>query len=161
MLYKVYPNSNHCLFSELPSASTWVGLLHSLATAAAHHLEFVVLRCRTSQSARCFLHAKVRMWNDLPYTVFTPERWMGLSVKSTVGWFPELCFFMVLSGSGACGVAKAIYKQLFAALACDYYYYNNNNITSDKIIKLHLPTKCSCNFTYRRSAAATSLTDAV
>ena len=36
ILYKVYSNSNHCLFSELPSASTRV--LHSWAAAAAHPL---------------------------------------------------------------------------------------------------------------------------
>ena len=61
-------NSNHCLFNELPSAS--VRVRHSRAAAAAHPLEFEVSRCRTSQFARCFLPAKVRVWNDLSYTVF-------------------------------------------------------------------------------------------
>ena len=46
MLYKVSSNSNHCLFSELPSASTRVR--YSRATAAAHPLEFEVSRCRRS-----------------------------------------------------------------------------------------------------------------
>ena len=40
------------------------------AAAAAHPLEFEVSRYRTSQFARSFLPAPVRMWNDLPYTVF-------------------------------------------------------------------------------------------
>ena len=68
MLYKVNSNSNHCLFSELPSASTRIR--HTRAAAAAHSLEFEVSRCRTSQFARSFLPAQVRLWNDLPKTVF-------------------------------------------------------------------------------------------
>ena len=40
------------------------------AAAAAHPLEFEVSRCRASQFARSFLPAQVRLWNDLPYTVF-------------------------------------------------------------------------------------------
>ena len=68
MLYKVNSNSNHCLFSELPSAS--VRARHTRAEAAAHPLEFEVSWCRTSQFARCFLPAQTRVWDDLPYTVF-------------------------------------------------------------------------------------------
>ena len=68
MLYKVNSKSNHCQFSELPSASTSVK--HIRAAAAAHPLEFEESRCRTCQFARCFLPAQVRMRNDLPYTVF-------------------------------------------------------------------------------------------
>ena len=47
----------------------------------------------------CFLPAQVRMYNDLPYTVFTPEGWMGLRVQSAVARFIELCllqFFVAL-----------------------------------------------------------------
>ena len=68
MLYKVNVNSNRCLFSELPSAATRVR--HSRAASTAHPLEFEVSRCRTSQFVRCFLPAQIRMWNDLPCTVF-------------------------------------------------------------------------------------------
>ena len=68
MLYKVNSNSNHCLFSELPSASTRVR--HTEAAAVAHPFQFTVSRCRTSQFARFFLSAQVLLWNDLPYTVF-------------------------------------------------------------------------------------------
>ena len=55
MLYKVNSNSNHCLFSELPSASTRVW--HTQEIVIAHPLEFEVLWCWTPQFARCFLPA--------------------------------------------------------------------------------------------------------
>ena len=67
MLYKINLNSNHCLFSELPSASEFDIPEHA---AAVFPLESEVSRCRTSQFARCFLPAQTRVWNDLPYTVF-------------------------------------------------------------------------------------------
>ena len=109
MLYKVNSNSNHCLFSELPSASATVR--HSLAAAAAHPYEFEVSRCRASLFARCFLPAQTRGRNDLPYTVIETGTLVGQREPSIVGCFPELCF-SVLRGAGACGVAKRVYKQL-------------------------------------------------
>ena len=66
MLYKINLNSNHCLFSELPSASTRVG--HTRSAAATFSLKYEVTRCRASQFARSFLPTEVRMWNDLSYT---------------------------------------------------------------------------------------------
>ena len=128
MLYKVNSNSNHCLFSEQQSVSPRVR--HTRAAAAANPLEFEVSRCRTSQFARSFLPAQVRLWNDLPYNVFDPGTLEGSRVQSTAGCFPELCFLVGLCflvscvfpelcflvpctcGAGACGVAKAIYEQL-------------------------------------------------
>ena len=68
MLYKVNSNSNNRLFSKLPSGSTTVRQIS--AAVAAHPFEFEVSRCRTSQFTRSFLPALVRLWNDLPYTVF-------------------------------------------------------------------------------------------
>ena len=68
ILYKVNSNSNHRLFGELPSASTRVR--HTRAAASAYPLECEVSRCSTSQYARSFMLAKVRMRNDLPYTEF-------------------------------------------------------------------------------------------
>ena len=56
------------MFSELRSASTRVG--HTRAAAAVYPLELEVARCRTSEFASFFLPAQVRMWNELPYTVF-------------------------------------------------------------------------------------------
>ena len=94
MLYKVNSNSNHCPFSELPSASTRVR--QTWAAVAAHPLEFEVSRCRTSQFARSFLPAQVRIWNDLPFTVFDTGTLdvfkcaVNLCVQSKHN--PELCF---------------------------------------------------------------------
>ena len=67
MLYKINSNSNR-LFSELPYASTRVW--PTRAAAAAHPLKFEVSRCTASEFARYFLPEQVRMWNDLPNTVF-------------------------------------------------------------------------------------------
>ena len=64
MLYKVNSTSNYCLFRELKAASTRVR--HTRVAALAHPLEFEVSRCRTSQFARSFLPAQVRLWNGLP-----------------------------------------------------------------------------------------------
>ena len=58
-LYKVNSNSNHSLFSKLPSAPTRVR--HTHGASAAHSLQFEVSRCRTSQFSRCFLPAQVQM----------------------------------------------------------------------------------------------------
>ena len=78
MLYKVNSNSNHCLFSGLPSVS--IRFQNSGAAAAAHPLEFEVSRYRTSQFARSFLPAQVRMWNDLSYTVLDTGALDGFKV---------------------------------------------------------------------------------
>ena len=78
ILYEANLNSNHCLFSDLPSAS--VRVRHTLAAAAAPPLEFDVSRCRASQFARCFLPAKIRVWNDVPYTVFDSATLDGFNV---------------------------------------------------------------------------------
>ena len=82
--YKVNSNSNNCLFGKLPSAFTRV--LHS-------PLESKVPRCRTSQFARCFLPAQVRLWNDLRFTLFYAEKLNGFkgAVKPLVA--PEFCYF--------------------------------------------------------------------
>ena len=83
MLCKANSNSNHCLFSELPSATTIVR--NTRATVAAHPVEFEISICRTSQFSRSFLPTQVRMWNDLPFAVFDTDSPDGL--KSAVnGW---------------------------------------------------------------------------
>ena len=54
------------------------------------------------------------MWNDLPYTVFdnrTLDRFKGV-VNSWLLNSPS-CVFSAFSWAGACGVAKAIYKQFY------------------------------------------------
>ena len=80
--------------------------------AAAAQIE--VSMSRTSQFARSFLMAQVRLWNDLPYTVFhtgTLDRFKG-AVNS---WL----FSSYFSGAGACEISKAINKKLrFSHLCC-------------------------------------------
>ena len=110
MLYKVTANSNHCLFSELPSASTRVR--HTRAAVAVHPLEFEVSRCRTSQFARRFLQAQVRTWNDLPYTAFDTGTLDGFKGAVNRWLLPKVVFTSVFRGAGVSGVAKVIYKQL-------------------------------------------------
>ena len=58
-MYKINSNSNRCLFSDLSSASTRVRQIR--ASSAAHPLEFDVSRFITSQYARSFRPAQVRM----------------------------------------------------------------------------------------------------
>ena len=108
MLYKVNTNSNHSLFSGLSSAS--IRVRHTWTAAAAYPLEFEVSSCRTSKFARWFLSAQTRVWNDLPCTVFdtgTLDGFMGAANRWLLPW---VCFW-VFRGAGACGAAKAIYKQ--------------------------------------------------
>ena len=94
MLYKVNSNSNHCLFSELPSAS--VRVRQTRAVAAAGPLEFEVSKWRTSQFARWNDPdswwndtAQTRVWNDLPYTVFdtgTLDGFQGAVNRCLLPW---------------------------------------------------------------------------
>ena len=121
MLYKVNSNwilklnlsshAGHCKFSEHPSASTT--FRHTRGAATAHPLEFEVQRSRTSKFPRCFLPAKVRMWNDLLYnTVFVTCTHYGFKGAVNLSLLPWVIFSSVLHVAGACGVAKATYKQL-------------------------------------------------
>ena len=56
----------------------------------------------------------------------------SLQVQSTNGCF--LSFFSVFRGAGACGVAKAIYKQLFPyTWACAAGFNDNNNNNNKNI----------------------------
>ena len=103
-LYNVNSNSNYSLFSEHPS-STRV------------RLEFEVSWYRTSQFPRSFLPAQVRLWNDLPFTVFsTPERWMSSWVQSPAGCFPELCFLQFSVAQVLVGLRKQFINTLFFPL---------------------------------------------
>ena len=89
MLYKVNSNSNHCLFSVLPSASTRVR--HARAGAAAHPLELKYQGVGANLlGLSCRLRFDCRM--TFPILCLIPERWMGSRVQSTVGCFPQLCF---------------------------------------------------------------------
>ena len=103
---------NICLFSELPSASTRVW--HTRAATAAHPLKFEVLSRRTFQFAKCFMAAQVRMWNDLPFTVFDIGTLDGLKGAVNRWLLPWVVFSSIFRGTGSCAVYKqclTIYKQ--------------------------------------------------
>ena len=125
ILYTVNLNSNHCLFSELPSAS--VRVRQTRAAAAAHPLEFEVSRCRTSQFARCFLPAQTRVWNDLPYTVFdtrTLDEFKWEVDRWLLSWF----FFLFSVAQVLVGLRKKFINNfVFPTLACAAGFNNNNN----------------------------------
>ena len=91
VVYKLNSNSNHCLFSELPSASTRDR--YTRAAGPAHLFQFEVSRCRTSLCAGCFLPDQVRIWNDLPYTVLTPKRRMCSRLCQPLDAFLSCVFF--------------------------------------------------------------------
>ena len=72
MLYRVNSNWNHCLFSELPSAS--VRVQHSRAAAAAHPLDFEVSRCRTPNLQDVSCRPRFVCGMTFPTLCLTPER---------------------------------------------------------------------------------------
>ena len=78
MLYKVNSNSNHCMYSELPSASTRVR--HTWAAAASHPLEFEVSRCSTSNLLGLFCRLRFDCGMSYPTLCLILERWMGSRV---------------------------------------------------------------------------------
>ena len=63
---------------------------------------------------------------------------MGLRVQSIVGCFPEFVF-PVFRSSGACGAAKAIYKQFFFATWSYAAGFNNNNNNNNTFTSNNLP----------------------
>ena len=133
MLYKVNSKSNRCLFSKPPAASNRVQ--HIGAAAAAHPLEFEVSRCRTSQFAKSFLKAQVRLCNDLPGTVFATGTLDGFKGAAN-RWL------QVLVGLRN----QFIYNFVFPTWACAAGFNNNNNnnefrLSSD-VASLHKVTTC-------------------
>ena len=100
MLRNAYYKSIHCFCGELSSAFHRVK--HTHAAVTAHRYELDVLRCRTSQCARCFLTAYVRAWNGLPdVRVWFVRRLQG-SCQPLVAFLR--CFLSFFCGVGACGV---------------------------------------------------------
>ena len=127
MWYKVNSDSNHCLFCELPSASTRVR--HTRAAVEVHPLEFEVARCRTSQFARPFLTTQVRMWN-FPALCFTLDRWMGSRVQSTFGCTPELCFLQFSVAQLLVGLRKQYMNNFVFPKCAVAVGFNNNKVTA-------------------------------
>ena len=64
MLYKIFHNPKHPLYSELPSLFRPVRMTRNVASS--HNLNFSLVRCSTVQYSRCFIPSNVRSWNDLP-----------------------------------------------------------------------------------------------
>ena len=125
MLYKVTLNSNHCLFRDLPSAST--GVRHLELRLQLIQWEFEVPRCSSSTFGRCFLPARFECGMTFPTLCLIPKPWIGSRVQSTVGYFSELIFFSIFHGAVACGVAKpTINNNVFPTWACTAGYNNNN-----------------------------------
>ena len=134
MLYKFNLNWNHCLFSEVPSASTRVQ--HTRVAAAAHLLEREVWRCITSQFAR-LLQTQCKLRHSTPW--YFKLQWMscgrrprfecGMMLDGLKGavnrWLlPWVVFSSVFRGAGACGVAKPISKQFcFYDLGLCYWFW--------------------------------------
>ena len=119
LLYRFNSYSNHCLFNELPSASTRVR--YTRAAAAAHPSEFEVSRCRTSQFSRSFLAAQVQLRNDVPYTVVDTRTLDGFKSAVNRWLLPLVVFSPIFRGAGACGAIEKIYKQLcfsYLGLCC-------------------------------------------
>ena len=87
VLYKVKSNSNHCLFSALPSAHTRVDTPELIHWSS----EYQYVERPNMQGASC-LPRLVLMWNNILYAVFDTETLhrgkMGLREQSTLGCFP-------------------------------------------------------------------------
>ena len=56
-----------------------------------------------------------------PSLCLTPEHWMGSRVQT------KDLFSLVVGGAGACGVTKAIYKELCFPTWASAAGFNNNN----------------------------------
>ena len=64
MLYKIFHNRRHPLYSELPNPFQPARITRNALNA--NSLAFSVGRCNTSQYLRCFIPATTRLWNVLP-----------------------------------------------------------------------------------------------
>ena len=112
MLYKVNLNSNHCLFSELPSDSTRV----------RHTRDNWSLKCQGVERPN-LLDFSCRLRFDcgmtFPTLCLIPERWMVSRVQSTVGCFPELYFLQLSVAQVLVGLRKQFIDNfVFPTWAC-------------------------------------------
>ena len=121
MFYEVNLNSYHCLFGMLPSASTWVQ--HTQVATTALPLEFEVSWCRTPQICKMFPAgpgSNVK-WPSLHWVWHWNTGWVQGGSQLLVA--SPSCVFSVFCGADACGVAKAIYKQLcFSHLGLCFWF---------------------------------------
>ena len=75
MLYKVNSNSNHCLFSELPSASTRVRHAKLRQQLIHWSLKYQGVERPNLQGLSCLVRFECGM--AFPTLCLTPERWTG------------------------------------------------------------------------------------
>ena len=117
MLYKISSNSSHCLFGELPYASTRVFDIPELRLQLIHFsLRYRAVEHPKLRSAACRPRFKCGL--TFPTVCLTPERWMGLRDQSTVGCFPELCFLQF-------SVVQVLVEFLIWASAAGFNNKNN------------------------------------
>ena len=88
MLYKVNWNSNHSLYSELPSASTRIRHTELLPQIIHWCLKYQGVECTNLQGVCCRPRFEYGM--TFPTLCLILERWMGSMVQSTASCFPEL-----------------------------------------------------------------------
>ena len=89
---------------------------------------FEVSRRTTLHFARSFLPPQLRMWNDLPYSVFDTETRDGFKGAVNVGCFPELCFLQFSVAHVLVELRKKFTNNfVFPAWAYAAGFNNNNN----------------------------------
>ena len=106
-------------------------------------LEFEVSRCRTFQFARCFLRAQVRIWNDLPYTVFDTDTLDGF--KAVNRWLLHWIVFSSVFCGVACVVCETNISTIFFTTwpcAEGINNNNNNNNNNNQITNSYLAHLC-------------------
>ena len=99
-----------CSASELPSASARVRHTELRQQLVHWSLKYRAIEHNNLQGASC----RPRFVCGMTFLslCLTPERWMGLMVQSTVICSVS-CIFSDFRGAGACGIAKAIYKEVY------------------------------------------------
>ena len=101
MLYKDNSNSNHSLFSELPSAYTWVR--HSELRPQLIHWSLKYQGVERPNLLGLTFRLMVRMWNELLYTVVDTGMLDGFKGAVNHWLLPWVVFSSVFRGAGPCG----------------------------------------------------------
>ena len=114
--YKVNSNSNHCLFSELPSASTRVRHTRAAAAASRWSLKYQGVE-RPNLLGLSYVPAQVRMLNDLPYTVLDTGTLHGFNGAVNRWLFPWVVFSFSAS-LVLVGLRKPFMNLVFPTWVC-------------------------------------------
>ena len=111
------------LIAHLITYVWWLGVrwtyhCESICTMCFSQCWSLKYRCRTSQFARCFLPAHVRIWNDLPDTVFnigTLDGFKGAVKRWLLHW---VVFSLIF-----CGVLRCQFSVLIIIIIADTYCF--------------------------------------